>query len=56
MEIKVIDLKSPEETNIILGQSHFIKTVEDIYEVLVSSVPGIIFWTRLLRILWAMSS
>ena len=43
MEIKVIDLKFPEETNIILGQSHFIKTVEDIYEVLVSSVPGIIF-------------
>ena len=43
MEIKVVDLKFPKETNVIIGQSHFIKTVEDIYEALISSVPGIIF-------------
>ena len=33
----------PEETNIILGTAHFIKTVEDIYEAMVNSVPGIKF-------------
>jgi len=33
----------PEECNIILGQSHFIKTVEDLYEIMVNSVPGIKF-------------
>ncbi len=43
MEIKNIRIQKPEETNFILGQSHFIKTVEDIHEVLVSSVPGIKF-------------
>jgi len=43
MEIKAIAIEKPEETNFILGQSHFIKTVEDIHEVLVSSVPGIKF-------------
>ncbi len=41
MEIKNIRIQKPEEINFILGQSHFIKTVEDIHEVLVSSVPGI---------------
>lgn len=43
MEIKNIRIQKPEEINFILGQSHFIKTVEDIHEVLVSSVPGIKF-------------
>ena len=43
MEIKSIKIEKPEEINFILGQSHFIKTVEDIHEVLVSSVPGIKF-------------
>jgi len=43
MEIKSIKIEKPEEVNFILGQSHFIKTVEDIHEVLVSSVPGIKF-------------
>ncbi len=33
----------PEGCNIILGQSHFIKTLEDIYEIMVNSVPGIKF-------------
>ncbi|MCX7662044.1 MAG: adenosine-specific kinase [Candidatus Omnitrophica bacterium] len=42
-EIKLIKVKKPDEVNLILGQSHFIKTVEDLYEVLVSSVPNIKF-------------
>ncbi len=40
---KVIDVPVPEGTNVIIGQSHFIKSVEDIYEALVNSVPGIKF-------------
>lgn len=40
MEIKAVRLDIPEGSNIILGQSHFIKTVEDLYEVIVSGVPG----------------
>jgi len=43
LELKLIAIKKPEDVNLILGQSHFIKTVEDIYEVLVNSVPGIKF-------------
>jgi hypothetical protein len=43
MEVKNIRIEKPDEINFILGQSHFIKTVEDIHEVLVSSVPGIKF-------------
>lgn len=43
MEIKSVDIKKPGDTNFILGQAHFIKTVEDLYEILVSSVPGIKF-------------
>lgn len=43
MEIKIIKIDKPEGLNIILGQSHFIKTVEDIYEALVGAVPGIKF-------------
>jgi uncharacterized protein len=43
MEIKIIKLDFPEETNIILGQTHFIKTAEDLYEIMVSSVPGMKF-------------
>ena len=40
MEIKVIKIKKPDEVNLILGQSHFIKTVEDIHEAIVTTVPG----------------
>ncbi len=40
MELKVVRLIIPEEANIILGQSHFIKTVEDLYEILAGIVPG----------------
>lgn len=43
METKIIKIERPAGTNIIIGQSHFIKTVEDIYEALVNSVPGIKF-------------
>jgi len=43
LEFKSVLVKKPEEVNLILGQSHFIKTVEDLYEVLVNNVPGIKF-------------
>ena len=40
MEIKAVRLEVPEGSNIIVGQSHFIKTVEDLYEVLIGGVPA----------------
>ena len=43
LEFKSVKIKTPENLNLILGQSHFIKSVEDIYEVMVSSVPGVKF-------------
>lgn len=43
MEIKIVKVEKPEPINFILGQSHFIKTVEDVHEALVTSVPGIKF-------------
>lgn len=43
MELLSVPIEKPEEVNFILGQSHFIKTVEDIHEALVNSVPGIKF-------------
>lgn len=43
MNIEVIRVEVPEGCNIILGQAHFIKTVEDLYEALVNSVPNIRF-------------
>lgn len=43
MELKLVEIEKPEEINFILGQSHFIKTVEDVHETLVASVPGIKF-------------
>ncbi len=43
LEFKSIKIRKPEDVNIILGQSHFIKTVEDLYEALVNNVPGIKF-------------
>ena len=43
VEIKSVRIEKPEDVNIIIGQAHFIKTVEDIYEVLVGGVPGIKF-------------
>ncbi len=43
MHLKTIAIEKPPEVNFILGQSHFIKTVEDIHEILVASAPGIKF-------------
>ena len=43
LDQKSVKIKKPDEVNLILGQSHFIKTVEDLYEVLVNNVPGIKF-------------
>lgn len=43
MELKIVTIEKPEATNFILGQSHFIKTVEDVHEALVNTVPGIKF-------------
>jgi len=43
MEIKSIKINVPEGLNIIIGQSHFVKTVEDIYEILVGSSPHLKF-------------
>jgi adenosine/AMP kinase len=43
MELKAIPLEIPENGNIIVGQSHFIKTVEDIYEAIVNTVPQMKF-------------
>ncbi|MFP4474739.1 MAG: adenosine-specific kinase [Desulfatibacillaceae bacterium] len=43
MNLELVDLDLPPETNIIVGHSHFIKTVEDLYEVMVGTVPGIEF-------------
>ncbi len=43
MELRVVEIENPNELNFILGQTHFIKTVEDLHEVLVTSLPGIKF-------------
>ncbi len=43
MEIKIVRIEKPEDMNFILGQSHFIKTVEDLHETIVSTAPHIKF-------------
>lgn len=43
MEILTVKIEKSEEVNFILGQSHFIKTIEDVHEALVNAVPGIKF-------------
>jgi len=43
MEIKLINIEKPEELNFILGHTHFIKSVEDLYEAVVQSVPVVKF-------------
>ncbi|MEM4262162.1 MAG: adenosine-specific kinase [Thermoplasmata archaeon] len=40
MDIQLVPVQIPEDCNVIIGQSHFIKTVEDIYEAIVGTVPG----------------
>ena len=39
MEIQAMPVEIPEECNIILGQTHFIKTAEDLYEIIATTVP-----------------
>ena len=43
MQIETVRIEKPDEINFVLGQAHFIKTVEDIHEALVNAVPGIQF-------------
>ncbi len=43
MELKLVQIQNPKELNLIIGQTHFIKSVEDLHEALVTSVPGIKF-------------
>jgi adenosine/AMP kinase len=40
MELKSVRVSFPESTNVIIGQTHFIKSVEDLYEAIVGTVPG----------------
>lgn len=43
MKFEIVNVEVPKDCNVILGMAHFIKTVEDLYEALVNSVPGIKF-------------
>jgi adenosine/AMP kinase len=43
MEFRTVAIERPADTNVIIGQAHFIKTVEDLHELLVTSVPGVKF-------------
>ena len=43
MQLKTLKIEKPDEINFILGQTHFIKSIEDIHEALVTAVPGIKF-------------
>jgi adenosine/AMP kinase len=43
MDLKLVQIENPDGLNLILGQSHFIKTVDDVHEALVGAVPGIQF-------------
>jgi len=43
LKFKIVKMEVPEGTNIIIGQTHFIKTVEDLYEIIITSVPKIKF-------------
>lgn len=42
-DTKIVKLEAPKECNLILGQSHFIKTVEDLHEAIVNTVPDVKF-------------
>ncbi len=43
MNLTLVSIEKPESLNVILGQTHFIKSVEDLHEALVTAVPGIKF-------------
>ncbi len=40
MEIKIVEIEKSDDINFILGQTHFIKSIEDLYEIMVNSVPN----------------
>jgi len=40
MNLELVSISKPDDVNVVLGQAHFIKTVEDLYEALVTAVPG----------------
>ena len=40
VELHAVGIETPEGANVVIGQSHFIKTVEDLYEVMITTVPG----------------
>ena len=50
IELHLVQVEKPDELNLILGQSHFIKTVGDRHEALAGAVPGLRFGIRLLRV------
>ena len=52
MQLVTVRIEKPEAINFILGQTHFIKSVEDIHEALVGAVHGIKFGAGVLRSLW----
>ncbi len=41
VDIELVEIENPDELNLILGMSHFIKTAEDVHEVMVGTVPGV---------------
>jgi adenosine/AMP kinase len=43
MDFLVVAIQKPADANVIIGQAHFIKTVEDLHEALVAAVPGVLF-------------
>jgi len=44
MELKIVEIAKPHpDLNVIIGQAHFIKTIEDLYEAVVQAVPGVKF-------------
>ena len=43
MNLETVAVTRPEDTNVIIGQTHFIKTIEDIHELMVTTVPGVRF-------------
>lgn len=43
MELRAIQVEKPDDVNVIIGQAHFIKTIEDVHEALAGSAPGLAF-------------
>jgi len=43
VELKSVVVEHPDDTNVVVGQTHFIKTIEDVHELMVTSVPGVNF-------------